>query len=75
MPNPIVHFEIGCRDRGKTGAFYSALFDWSIQEQGPASNIDTRKRRAPFPAALRRSGTSRSTTRFSTCSWRMSGRR
>jgi len=41
MPNPVVHFEIGCRDRAKTAAFYSALFDWSIQEQGPASNIDT----------------------------------
>jgi len=41
MANPIVHFEIGCRDRTKTAEFYSALFDWKIQEQGPASNIDT----------------------------------
>jgi predicted enzyme related to lactoylglutathione lyase len=41
MPNPVVHFEIGCRDRAKTGEFYSALFDWKINEQGPASNIDT----------------------------------
>ena len=41
MPNPVVHFEIGCRDRAKTGEFYSALFDWKISEQGPASNIDT----------------------------------
>lgn len=42
MPGkPVVHFEIGCRDRAKTSAFYSALFDWSITEQGPASNIDT----------------------------------
>jgi predicted enzyme related to lactoylglutathione lyase len=41
MPNPVVHFEIGCRDRGKTATFYSALFDWSIHEQGPAHNIDT----------------------------------
>jgi len=43
MPgNPVVHFEIGCRDRAKTAEFYSSLFDWSIQEQGPASNIDTK---------------------------------
>ena len=41
MPNPVVHFEIGCRDRAKTGEFYSKLFDWSIQSQGPASMIDT----------------------------------
>jgi len=41
MPNPVVHFEIGCRDRAKTAEFYSALFDWKISEQGPASNIDT----------------------------------
>jgi len=40
--NPIVHFEIGCRDRAKTADFYSALFDWSVQEQGPATNIDTK---------------------------------
>jgi len=41
MPNPVVHFEIGCRDRAKTAGFYSALFDWSIEEQGPAHNIST----------------------------------
>ncbi len=41
MPNPVVHFEVGCRDRERTGAFYAALFDWSIQSQGPASMIDT----------------------------------
>lgn len=40
MPNPVVHFEIGCRDRGKTAQFYTSLFDWKIQEQGPASTID-----------------------------------
>jgi predicted enzyme related to lactoylglutathione lyase len=43
MPrNPVVHFEIGCRDRAKSAEFYSNLFDWSINEQGPASNIDTK---------------------------------
>jgi uncharacterized protein len=41
MGRPVVHFEIGCRDRGKTGEFYSKLFDWQITEAGPASNIQT----------------------------------
>jgi uncharacterized protein len=39
MARPVVHFEIGCRDRKKTGQFYGALFDWSIEQQGPASMI------------------------------------
>src|SRR3954465_15515988 len=38
---PVVHFEIGCRDQAKTGAFFSKLFDWQIQAAGPALNIDT----------------------------------
>jgi predicted enzyme related to lactoylglutathione lyase len=41
MGRPVVHFEIGCRDQAKTGAFYAELFDWSIQPMGPASTIDT----------------------------------
>jgi uncharacterized protein len=41
MGRPVVHFEIGCRDRGKSGDFYSKLFDWKITAAGPASNIDT----------------------------------
>jgi uncharacterized protein len=41
MGQPVVHFEIGCRDREKTGAFYSELFGWSIAAAGPASLIDT----------------------------------
>ena len=41
MGKPVVHFEIGCRDRQKTEQFYAALFDWSIQQQGPASVIST----------------------------------
>ena len=39
MGRPVVHFEIGCRDRSRTGEFYSQLFDWQIQEAGPASMI------------------------------------
>jgi predicted enzyme related to lactoylglutathione lyase len=40
MGQPVVHFEIGCRDRARTTAFYARLFDWNIQENGPASMID-----------------------------------
>ncbi len=41
MGNPVVHFEIGCRDSAKTGEFYSELFGWSIQQMGPAEMIST----------------------------------
>ncbi len=41
MGRPVIHFEIGCRDRAKTAAFYSKLFGWSTTESGPATNIDT----------------------------------
>jgi len=40
MERPVVHFEIGCRYRAKTGDFYSNLFGWQIGP-GPASNIET----------------------------------
>ena len=40
MGRPVVHFEIGCRDRDKTSEFYSKLFDWRIAA-GPASTIET----------------------------------
>jgi predicted enzyme related to lactoylglutathione lyase len=39
MANPVVHFEIGCRDREQTSGFYSVLFDWQITDAGPASLI------------------------------------
>lgn len=38
MAHPVVHFEIGCRDRAKTEQFFGELFGWHI---GPASTIDT----------------------------------
>ena len=41
MGHPVIHFEIGCRDRAKTERFFSDLFDWHIQQNGPASTIDT----------------------------------
>ena len=41
MGRPVVHFEMGCRDRAKTGDFYARLFGWQITAAGPASNIQT----------------------------------
>jgi hypothetical protein len=39
MPNPVVHFEIGCRDSARTQQLYRDLFDWTIQGAGPAAMI------------------------------------
>ncbi len=41
MGRPVIHFEIGCRDRDKTEAFYGKLFDWRIERAGPAGVIST----------------------------------
>jgi len=41
MPSPVVHFEIGCRNREKTRGFYTSLFGWTTQDFGNASMIDT----------------------------------
>ncbi|HXN74140.1 MAG TPA: VOC family protein [Candidatus Acidoferrales bacterium] len=41
MGNPVIHFEIGCRDSKKTQDFYSSLFDWKLASMGPAVRIDT----------------------------------
>jgi predicted enzyme related to lactoylglutathione lyase len=38
MGRPVVHFEIGCKDRAKTEQFFSELFGWHI---GAGSMIDT----------------------------------
>ncbi len=40
-PHPIVHFEIGCRDRAKSEKFFADLFGWQMQTAGPATNIAT----------------------------------
>jgi uncharacterized protein len=40
MGNPIVHFEIDCRDTKKTQEFYSGLFDWEFEPMGPAVMIN-----------------------------------
>jgi predicted enzyme related to lactoylglutathione lyase len=41
MGRPVVHFEIGGRDRAKSAEFYGELFGWTTQEMGEASMIDT----------------------------------
>lgn len=41
MGQPVVHFEIGCRDSGKTSQFFSNLFGWNAQPMGPATMIST----------------------------------
>ncbi len=41
MGRPVVHFEIGCRDKARTSEFFAKLFEWNMQEAGPATMIDT----------------------------------
>jgi len=41
MGNPVVHFEIGARDGAKVASFYSKLFNWEVQEYGPARMFNT----------------------------------
>ncbi len=41
MSHPIVHFEIGCRDKAKTAEFFSKLFDWKIEDEGSAARLRT----------------------------------
>jgi hypothetical protein len=40
MSHPVVHFEIGCKDKEATSAFYSAVFEWEI-DADPMGAIDT----------------------------------
>ena len=39
--NPVIHFEIGCRDKSVTRDFYSSVFGWEITESGPSMDINT----------------------------------
>ena len=41
MPNPVVHFEIGCKNREETQTFYAGLFGWNMESHEHASMIDT----------------------------------
>ncbi len=45
MKNPVVHFEIGCRDKEKTKEFYAGIFGWDITPNGPSLKIDTQSDR------------------------------
>ncbi|MGD2114493.1 MAG: VOC family protein [Acidobacteriota bacterium] len=46
MGNPVVHFEVGCRDKDRTTAFYSELFGWTPSPHGPSSaKLDTGSQR------------------------------
>jgi hypothetical protein len=40
MAHPVVHFEIGCKDKETTSAFYQNVFGWTI-DPGPMGMIDT----------------------------------
>ena len=40
MAHPVVHFEIGCKDKQKTSEFYRRVFGWVI-DPGPMGLIDT----------------------------------
>jgi len=42
MPNPVVFFEIGCKDPASTTEFYSQLFDWDITATPMGGSIDPR---------------------------------
>src|ERR1022692_444156 len=44
MNNPVVHFEIGCRDKAVTEQFYAKLFDWKMAAMGPATHDRYRRR-------------------------------
>ncbi len=39
MANPVVHFEIGCKNRPETQAFYSDLFGWKMEDYDDAAMI------------------------------------
>jgi predicted enzyme related to lactoylglutathione lyase len=41
MKNHICYFEIGCRDRAKASAFYSRMFDWTLQDEPASTRIRT----------------------------------
>ena len=41
MANPVMHFEIGCKNREETQAFYAGLFGWNMESHEHVSMIDT----------------------------------
>lgn len=41
MGNPVTHFDIGCRNRKKTAAFYAKTFGWVMQDAGNNTEVET----------------------------------
>lgn len=41
MGKPVVFFEIGCRDSGRSAEFFSRLFEWKTEAAGSAVTINT----------------------------------
>jgi predicted enzyme related to lactoylglutathione lyase len=41
MGQPVVHFEIGCKDVAKAQQFYGKMFDWKFTPYGPAAMVST----------------------------------
>jgi uncharacterized protein len=41
MSHPVVYFEIGCKDKAKTSAFYRDVFNWKTDDRGAADHINT----------------------------------
>jgi predicted enzyme related to lactoylglutathione lyase len=39
--NPVVHFEIGCKDLEGTTSFYTRIFSWTATQTPYASMLDT----------------------------------
>jgi uncharacterized protein len=40
MSQPVVFFEIGCRDSGKTGAFFTEMFGWKLRPDGSSLMLE-----------------------------------
>lgn len=41
MSNPVVYFEIGCRNSSRTAEFFSQLFAWEGRPEGASVTINT----------------------------------
>ncbi|GGY53447.1 VOC family protein [Parvularcula lutaonensis] len=41
MANPVVRFDIGCKDRDRTVAFYRDVFGWSGHDTGLSTEVST----------------------------------
>lgn len=41
MGQPVIYFEIGCRNLESTQQFYAELFDWKMKPSGISAHIDT----------------------------------